>query len=136
MRSFSLSVDSNDPEQSWKKSFAPCWRLICCPAEEHAMQEDMRRAGDFSADSAGHCMLTTSLKNAEVMCQCVQEWFFMPRKLDWELKGESHTHNGCSLLPIFGSGPWRAYFKSTDSRKTVSSIYFICLAGPESLLAK
>lgn len=64
------------------------------------------------------------------------------------------------LLPIFSLGPWRAYFKSTDSQETVSdslsttcltrpfckhankqphwtylfrpsSIYFICLAGPE-----
>lgn len=57
--------------------------LICCPTEAHTLQEDMLQVVDFSADSTEHCTLTTSLKNAEVMCQCTPEQFLCYRKLDW-----------------------------------------------------
>lgn len=116
MRRLSFSVDSNYPEQSWKKSFVHCWRLICCPAEARAMQGDMRWARDFSADSAGPCTLPRSSKNAEVVCQWAWEWLLVQVESLTGSFRESHTQL-LLLVPDFQfGGQWRAYFKSTDSK--------------------
>lgn len=75
---------------------------------------------DFSAGSAEKCLLTTSLKNAEVMCRCTQGWGFGQQSLIGSLR-EEVTHYWYSWLLIFHWGPWTACFKSTESLKSLAS---------------
>lgn len=115
-----FSLDSDYPRKSWKQAVVcSLLKLICCPAEAHALREDMQRVVDFSADSAEHCMAHNQPEESCSHMSVYARTIFVLRKAWLVAKGGRSHATVNKLLFIFSFRPWIAYLKSTDSLKMV-----------------